>query len=94
MIPRTLSSIAASRFPACFFLTRLNLFSPPIMSMMSPAATIPRRRRVPVSVTGSLRKPHSVIFSMAPMMVMVGGTETTSLLAMAMIPPPGRLSGT
>ena len=47
----------------------------------------PRSFRLPASITGNRRKPHRVIVSTALMMLMLGWTETTSLVAIAIISP-------
>jgi len=81
MIVRTLSFTAASRLPWCRTRTSLYLSPPPMKLITSPEVTIPRIFLVPASVTGSRRKPHSVIVATALMMLCVGGTETTSRVA-------------
>ena len=54
---------------------------------MSDAVMIPRMRCVPGSVTGNRRNPQAVMVRAAPMIAIVGGTETTLVVAIAMISP-------
>ncbi len=87
IISRRSSLTAARKFPPCFTCTRFDLSPPPMKSMMSLTVTIPRRRCVPASTTGSLRNPSLVMISTAWMIEVVRCATTTSLVAIAMTSP-------
>ena len=65
----------------------LNFFPPPKKSKISITVTIPKTLPEPGSAIGNLLNSCSIITLAVSLILLVGGIEITSLLAIAMISP-------